>query len=188
MSGIKISLLPNLTTPVLSGVTAVVQSGVTYNVTLSDLKDLLKVYLTGVTFSGNTLTIGDSIGNSISEEILNFDEINSNSITGGTFYGDGSKLSGINKYWFTNDNKIVNTGETLVISENLILENSTLSIDGTNTGITINAEVFYKRGEIFIGGNLVLVNSQIVNNGLISVAGGVILNGTSTITGTGTII
>jgi hypothetical protein len=158
MSGIKISLLPNSTTPVLSGVTALVQSGNTYSVSLSDIKDLF------------------------------FQEIYSNSITGGTFYGDGSKLSGINKYWFTNDNKIVNTGETLVISENLILENSTLSIDGTNTGITINAEVFYKRGEIFIGGNLVLVNSQIINNGLISVAGGVILNGTSTITGTGTII
>jgi hypothetical protein len=47
---------------------------------------------------------------------------------------------------------------------------------------------FKKEGTIFIGGNLLLKNSTIENNGKISVGGEVILIGNSEITGTGTII
>jgi hypothetical protein len=47
---------------------------------------------------------------------------------------------------------------------------------------------FKKEGSIFIGGNLLVKDSTIVNNGKISVGGEVILIGNSEITGTGTII
>ena len=47
---------------------------------------------------------------------------------------------------------------------------------------------FKKEGTIFIGGNLLLKDSRIENNGKISVGGEVILIGESQITGTGTII
>ena len=47
---------------------------------------------------------------------------------------------------------------------------------------------FKKEGSIFIGGNLLLKDSRIENNGKISVGGEVILIGESQITGTGTII
>jgi hypothetical protein len=47
---------------------------------------------------------------------------------------------------------------------------------------------FKKEGSIFIGGNLLLKDSRIENNGKISVGGEVILIGNSEITGTGTII
>lgn len=92
------------------------------------------------------------------------------------------------KNWYTNDNKFVKSDETIIISDNLILENSDIFIQNSNTGITIGNQVFYKRGEIFIGGNLILVDSNIINYGMLSVAGSIILNGNSTITGTGIII
>jgi hypothetical protein len=47
---------------------------------------------------------------------------------------------------------------------------------------------FKKEGTLFIGGNLLLKDSVIENNGLISVGGEVILIGNSSIDGTGTII
>jgi hypothetical protein len=47
---------------------------------------------------------------------------------------------------------------------------------------------FKKEGKIFIGGNLLLKNGEIENNGFISVGGEVILIGNSQIYGTGTII
>ena len=47
---------------------------------------------------------------------------------------------------------------------------------------------FKKEGSIFIGGNLLLKDSVIENNGKISVGGEVILIGNSSIEGTGTII
>jgi len=92
------------------------------------------------------------------------------------------------KNWYTNESKFVKSDETIVISNNLILENSDIFIQNSNTGITIGNQVFYKRGEIFIGGNLILVDSNIINYGMVSVAGSIILNGNSTITGTGIII
>jgi len=47
---------------------------------------------------------------------------------------------------------------------------------------------FKKEGTLFIGGNLLLKDSVIENNGKISVGGEVILIGNSSIEGTGTII
>ena len=47
---------------------------------------------------------------------------------------------------------------------------------------------FKKEGTIFIGGNLLVKDSYIQNDGMISVAGEVILIGNSQIEGTGTII
>ncbi len=57
MSGIKISLLPNLTTPSLTGVTAIVQNGVTYKVTFDYLRNLLTPFIYNQTRTGYTSTI-----------------------------------------------------------------------------------------------------------------------------------
>lgn len=103
-----------------------------------------------------------------------------------TFYVTG--ITNNQKYWYTNESYFVNNGETMVISNDLILENSNLIVNGSDINITVGNSVYNKRGEIFIGGNLILVDSNIINYGLVSVAGGVILNGNSTIIGTGIII
>jgi hypothetical protein len=49
-------------------------------------------------------------------------------------------------------------------------------------------KLFKQEGTIFIGGNLLVKDSAITNNGKISVGGEVILIGNSVITGIGTII
>jgi hypothetical protein len=90
------------------------------------------------------------------------------------------------KHWEENQNKIVISGETIVISGNYVLENTNLTLDNGETYIIGGVE-FNKNGQIFIGGNLLVKDSNIINNGLISVAGGIIMSGDSTITGTGII-
>jgi hypothetical protein len=92
------------------------------------------------------------------------------------------------KHWISNENKILGPNKTLVISGDYVLENSRLTLESTTVNYSIGELNFKKESQIFIGGNLLLMNSHIINNGKISVAGEVILSGTSTITGTGIII
>lgn len=197
-----ITELPETTNPVTSGFTVFDDSNVTYKVSINTLTEVI---------------------NSKDKIVTGYTIISATTISGGTFYGDGSKLSGIQdikttsgiynrnsgvatfyndgggffrvsgfttniKYWFSNESKLIDSTDILTISENMILENSLLIINNSGESINIDGNVFYKRGEIFIGGNLILKNSEIINDGLISVAGAIILNGNSTITGTGIII
>ena len=90
-------------------------------------------------------------------------------------------------HWVDNANKILKSNETIVISGNYVLSGTNLTLETDNLNISIGNINFNKYAQIFIGGHLLLINSNIINNGLLSVAGGIILSGNSTITGTGII-
>ena len=83
----------------------------------------------------------------------------------------------------------ISSNEQLTFSGDYILEDSNLYIEGSDEQVEYSANKFFKKtGKIFIGGNLLLKNSQIENDGEISVGGQIILIDDSQITGTGTII
>ena len=99
--------------------------------------------------------------------------------------------------WQYNADIIVKQNETLVISDNYVLEYITLYISGSTTPnqYTFGGVTFKKVGKVSVGGNLLLTNAgqsspttYIQNDGILSVAGGIILDGDVTITGTGIII
>jgi hypothetical protein len=101
-----------------------------------------------------------------------------------------SGINGFLKDWETgNGNIIVRSTDQLVCSGDYVLENSEMLIESTETEIGYSTNKYFKKeGKIFIGGNLLVKDSYIENNGLISVGGEVILMGNSQIEGTGTII
>jgi len=83
----------------------------------------------------------------------------------------------------------VKNTEQLTFSGDYILENTYLAVNGGDEEIEYSSnKSFKKEGSIFIGGNLLVKDSYIENDGLISVGGEVILIGNSQITGTGKII
>jgi len=83
----------------------------------------------------------------------------------------------------------ISSNEQLTFSGDYVLDDSYLYIEGSDEQVEYSANKFFKKtGKIFIGGNLLLKNSQIENDGEISVGGEVILTGNSQIIGTGTII
>ena len=92
------------------------------------------------------------------------------------------------KFWLYNETKSLQDNETLVISDNYVLKNAVLILTGSSEQYTVGNIVFGKQSQIFIGGHMLLVDSNVINDGQISVAGGIILSGSSTITGNGTII
>jgi hypothetical protein len=92
------------------------------------------------------------------------------------------------KHWESNIEKTIKSDNTLVISGNYVLSGTNLTLNSDNLNITISGIDFNKYAQIFIGGYLLLINSNIVNNGFISVGGGIIMSGSSTITGTGILI
>ncbi|TXG84546.1 MAG: hypothetical protein E6R13_02930 [Spirochaetes bacterium] len=105
--------------------------------------------------------------------------------TGGTF-----SVSGITfnvKHWEENQNKKIKSDETIVISGNYVLENTNLTLESEKKYVIGSIE-FNKYAQIYIGGNLLVKDSNIINNGSISLAGAIIMSGNSTITGTGIIL
>lgn len=102
--------------------------------------------------------------------------------------GDFVTSTIFNKHWEGNITKVLPSDETLVISGNYVLSGTNLTLASDNVNIEISGIDFNKYAQIFIGGYLLLINSNIVNNGLINVGGGIIMSGNSTITGTGIII
>ena len=116
--------------------------------------------------------------------IVNNDETKQMSLSGLTKFVD----SILNvKHWLENETRVLDSKDTIVISGDYVLENSNLELKN-DTPIIIGGLTFNKYSQIFIGGNLLLKDSNIINDGLINVAGAVILNGNSTITGTGILI
>ena len=174
----KISALNTNTSPTLNDVFPIVNNGETKKLTLGGLNTFLQTTLsidnttiTGGTYSAGTLTL-----------------INN---TGGTITIDGFYEN--QKNWISDRNITINSDETVVISGNYVLENSTLTINDSGISITantLNSSVltFNKYGQLFIGGYLLLINSNIINNGLISIGGAPIFSGASTMTGTGILI
>lgn len=91
--------------------------------------------------------------------------------------------------WNIDSNYQISSDEQFTFSGDYVLDDSYLYIESGNTQVEYSANKFFKkRGKLFIGGNLLLRNSQIENDGEISVGGQIILIGDSQITGTGTII
>lgn len=92
------------------------------------------------------------------------------------------------KHWEGNSTRTLNSDETLVISGNYVLSGTNMTLSSDNISIEVSGIDFNKYAQVFIGGYLLLIDSNIVNNGLISVGGAIIMSGSSTITGTGIII
>jgi len=113
-------------------------------------------------------------------------------VTASAYLGDGRQLTNLsaNTNWNnTYDSYLIRKTEQLTFSGDYILENGFLLIEGSDEEIEYSPNKYFKKeGSIFIGGNLLLKDSVIENNGKISVGGEVILIGNSSITGTGTII
>ena len=112
-------------------------------------------------------------------------------ITASKYFGDGGGLYNLpsNTNWNKDKEYILRNTEQLTFSGDYILENAALLIEGSDEEVEYSANKSFKReGTIFIGGNLLLKDSYIENNGKMSVGGEVILIGEAGITGTGTII
>jgi hypothetical protein len=91
--------------------------------------------------------------------------------------------------WNIDSNYQISSDEQFTFSGDYVLDDSYLYIESGNTQVEYSANKFFKkRGKLFIGGNLLLRNSQIENDGEISVGGQIILIDDSQITGRGTII
>lgn len=173
MSNRKITQLIINNNPTLLDVFPIVNNGVTKQLSLTGLTEFITPYIdtinptiTGGTYDNNTgiATFENSTGDSFQ-------------VTGFT--------TNI-KHWEQNQNKILKSDETLVISGDYVLVDTDLELQ-QETQITIGSLTFNKGAQIYIGGNLLLLNSNIINNGLINVAGAIVLSGDSTITGTGII-
>ena len=107
--------------------------------------------------------------------------------TGGTFSVTGIP-NGNTKKWKTGGIVEISGEETILVSGNYVLQDSELNIlDGGDT-INIGNILFEEKGELYIGGNTFFNDTTINNDGIISIAGALILSGNTTITGTGIII
>ena len=115
----------------------------------------------------------------------------SGSVTASYYLGDGRGLTNLpsTTNWNKDKEYILRNTEQLTFSGDYMLENSLLAIEGGDEEVEYSQNKYFKKeGTIFIGGNLLLKDSTIVNDGKISVGGEVILIGNSQIVGTGTII
>ena len=91
--------------------------------------------------------------------------------------------------WELENEISIGANEQLTFSGDYVLEDTLMLIEASGTEIEYSLNKYFKKiGKIFIGGNLLIKDSLLVNNGLVSVGGEVILIGNSQITGTGTII
>jgi hypothetical protein len=112
-------------------------------------------------------------------------------ITASKYFGDGGGLYNLpsNTNWNKDKEYIVRNTEQLSFSGDYILEYCALLIEGSDEEVEYSSNKSFKReGTIFIGGNLLLKDSYIQNDGKISVGGEVILIGNSQIVGNGIII
>ena len=134
-------------------------------------------------FNTNTTpTLGDVL------PIVNNGETKKISLSGFTDFLTPYLSATTVEHWLENNTLTLGSSQTVVISGNYVLENTNLTLSNSNKQFSSGSLVFNEYTQIFIGGNLLLVNSNIINNGLISIGGGLILSGSSTITGTGIII
>jgi hypothetical protein len=139
---------------------------------LNQLIDDTNTFITGVTFSNNVLTLTDNSGNSFNTLIDDFSGLTVNgNISGTTYYGDGSQLTGINNFYVTGGT--INPNNILSLDRNDTLSAITIDlnqlIDDTNTFIT---------GTSFNNNNLALTdNNGNVYNTSIDNFSGLTVNG-----------
>ena len=158
------------TTPTSGDFLPIVNYGVTKKISLTGMGVFFR---TGVWVSGGTY------------------DANSGSILFTDTSGNTFTVTGLTKnaqHFVKDENRTVDVGETLLISGNYTLDNANLFVATGSTDYNVSGIDFNDNGQIFIGGNLLVLNSNIVNNGEINVAGAIFLVGTSTITGSGIII
>lgn len=202
----KTSALIVNSNPLLTDVFPIVNNGTTKKISLTGLTDFLNANLhvttiTGGTFGNGTLTLTDKFGDSV--QVTGFTDSGSVGVTGGTYDNNTGTASFVNatggtfnvtgfpknvKHWLNNETKVLSSDETLVISGNYVLNNSNLYLNTSNNTISVGPINFNEYAQIFIGGYLLLIDSNIINDGEISVGGAIIISGSSTITGTGIII
>lgn len=161
MANIKISQLPQVTSVNPTDVLPTVASGVTSKITAQNLASSLPLV------------------NSASYAITASYALNG---------GGASPTSTFTKFWVQNQSQSLQPEETIVVSEDYVMKNSQLVLSSSADYFSIGPLTFERRAELYIGGHMLLVDTNVVNDGLISVAGGIILSGSSTITGTGIII
>lgn len=140
---------------------------------------------------GSVLAQSELDGNfvSLKGEVIYTAESQNSIVTLKKYNGDALSFPiGTSNHWLESVNKSIDSTDTVVISGDYVLRNSNLYLQAGNDSITIGDLIFNKYAQIFIGGYLLLVDSNIVNDGMINVAGGIILSGNSTITGTGILI
>lgn len=102
--------------------------------------------------------------------------------------GGGGPTSTLTRFWVENVTQSIQPDETIVVSDNYVMKNCLLILSGSAEYYDVGPLNFSKKAELIVGGHILFVDCQIINDGLISVAGGIVLSGSSTITGTGTII
>lgn len=167
MSNKKITQLNINVNPSISDVIPIVHSGQTMQISISGVTDLIKPFfgtISGGTYNDetNVLTLNSTLGNPVV-------------ITG---------VTNNVKHWNYNVDKTLKNDETIVVSGDYVLENTNLTLMSGESK-TIGSLTFNKQAQIYIGGNLLLLDSNIINNGFINIAGAIIFSGNSTITGTG---
>jgi hypothetical protein len=122
---------------------------------------------------------------------FNGDQVIYGYVTASSFEGSGRHLTNLSPStnWNYNQEYRVGKTEQLTFSGDYVLENTYLFVEGDTTEVEYSSnKSFKKEGTIYIGGNLLVKDSYIENDGKISVGGEVILIGNSQITGTGIII
>jgi hypothetical protein len=205
MSNKKITQLPINSNPTFSDVFPIVNDGITKQLSLTGLTAFIGPYIDTVTppFTGGTVSGATTFTNGLTANTISAttyvnlpldirvtggtvseDTIIFKNNTGGTFSVTG--LTTNLKHWVENKTIVLKSDETLVISGDYVLVDTNLDLQ-KDTEITIGSLTFNKYAQIYIGGNLLLLDSNIVNDGLINVAGAIIFSGNSTITGLGII-
>ena len=171
MSNRKITQLVPNTNPTVNDVFPIVNNGVTKKLSLAGLAEFLDTYDNDIFVTGGTY--------SSSAETATF-----TNNTGGTFSVTGITNGNIKKW---NDGKLIAIAgsETILVSGNYVLIDSELNLYDSNNNITIGNISFEKKGELYIGGNAFFQDTTINNDGIISIAGALILSGNTTITGNG---
>jgi len=155
MSGKKISELPILSNPSLTGVTAIVEGDVTYQSSLSSLKSLLvntEISVTGGSISGDTIYINNSDGNTIP-------------ITGlsNTFIYNQTRIGVSN---------IVKSHESLFNHSDLVVQPNTIFIVESNGEYYVLGDL-YNDGMMIIDGTL-KIGGVLYNTGSILGSGTII--------------
>jgi len=206
----KITQLTINNNPTLLDVFPVVNDGITKQLSLTGLTAFIGPYIdtvnpafTGGTVSGPTNFTNGLTANTISATTYqnlpidirvtggtyssSAETITFTNNTGGTFNVTGIP-NGNTKKWKTGGTVEISGEETILVSGNYVLQDSELNIlDGGNS-ISVSNILFEEKGELYIGGNTFFNDTTINNDGIISIAGALILSGNTTITGTGIII
>jgi hypothetical protein len=206
----KITQLTINNNPTLLDVFPVVNDGITKQLSLTGLTAFIGPYIdtvnpifTGGTVSGATRFTNGLTANTISATTYqnlpidirvtggtyssSAETVTFTNNTGGTFNVTGIP-NGNTKKWKTGGTVEISGEETILVSGNYVLQDSELNIlDGGNS-ISVSNILFEEKGELYIGGNTFFNDTTINNDGIISIAGALILSGNTTITGTGIII